>query len=468
MPGFADAYGINLPAIDQAVAQKRAYDQAFQQQGALQRFGAQAFAPDATDATRAQAISGLAAVDPAKAVQFQEVFMKMNDAQRQHAKDLNNIIGATAYSLKQLPPEQRAARLQSQIPDLVKSGISMDKIQSVDLSDAGLDGLVSQARTLDQMITQGNADRTFQAGRSDHADTMRHQGVMENIAIQNANKPISVSAGSTLIDPRTHQPIALPNGISGPEASPSNGLHGDEYLKTLSPQIQPQVRALVEGRMQFPSGYALKTPYWQNMLQAVSQYDPSFDAINYNARSKTRSDFTSGKSAQNIKALNTAIGHLGKLGEQIGGTVSTGGYPGATLVNAVGNEYNRASGDAGITNFEQTASALATELTNVFRGSGGAEADVTRYLGQLNSNASKEQKLGAVHNIVGLLNARLDAINERYKAGMGTTADVTQLLDPRAVETLKKWAEDGGGAPAASASGGGNVIHYDAQGNRVQ
>lgn len=218
MPGFADAYGINLPAIDQAVAQKRAYDQAFQQQGALQRFGAQAFAPDATDATRAQAISGLAAVDPAKAVQFQEVFMKMNDAQRQHAKDLNNIIGATAYSLKQLPPEQRAARLQSQIPDLVKSGISMDKIQSVDLSDAGLDSLVSQARTLDQQISQANTDRTFQAGRSDHADTMRHQQIQEDLSAaqladarsQHAferSKPISVPQGGTLYDPATGKAV---------------------------------------------------------------------------------------------------------------------------------------------------------------------------------------------------------------------------------------------------------------------
>jgi hypothetical protein len=44
--------------------------------------------------------------------------------------------------------------------------------------------------------------------------------------------------------------------------------------------------------MQFPNGPALKTPYWQNMLRNVAQFDPEFDAVNYNARSKTRADFT--------------------------------------------------------------------------------------------------------------------------------------------------------------------------------
>src|SRR5579872_2292770 len=89
--------------------------------------------------------------------------------------------------------------------------------------------------------------------------------------------------------------------------------HGEDFLKTLKPEVAAQVKALAEGRMAFPSGFALRSPYWQQMLQAVSQYDPTFDAVNYTARAKTRSDFTSGAAAKNVTSLNTVIGHLDEL-----------------------------------------------------------------------------------------------------------------------------------------------------------
>ena len=109
------------------------------------------------------------------------------------------------------------------------------------------------------------------------------------------------------------------NGILGASAQNSDQqndisqLHGDDYLKLLPTTRAQQVKALDEGRMQFPSGFALKSPYWQQMISAVIQYDPDFDAVNYNSRASTRKDFTSGKSADSITALNTAMSHLNNL-----------------------------------------------------------------------------------------------------------------------------------------------------------
>lgn len=229
---------------------------------------------------------------------------------------------------------------------------------------------------------------------------------------------------------------------------------GPQFLSTLNQSDQAQVRALTEGRMAFPTGKAAASPYWQQRLQWVSQYDPSFDAVNYNARAGTRRDFTSGSSSKNIKALNTAIGHLGQLGEQIDGTASHGGFPLATTVNAVENAYKRGRGDSGVTLFDQTAGALAGELTQVYRQSGGAEADIQRYLSELSPNASREQKRAAITNMVGLLKSRLDAINDQYTKGMGTTAQPLQVLDPHAQQVVAKFgpgSTDGGGG-----SGGNN------------
>lgn len=262
--------------------------------------------------------------------------------------------------------------------------------------------------------------------------------------------------------------------IPNPDApiSPTSKVNGPDFLKTLSPPEAALTKSLAEGRMAFPTGAALRSPYWQKALQNVANYDPTFDAVNYGARAATRKDFTSGKSSMNIKALNTAIGHVGELWDQIGGTASHGGngnvVPGATLLNSLGNAYERSRGASGITNYEQTAGAVAAELTQVFRGTGGAEADVKRYLGELNSNASLDQKQGAVRNIMKLLKSRLDAIGDQYSKGMGTTAQPLNLLDDHA---QKVWsAVSGGAAPGSTgappvagggippASGGGGPL----------
>ena len=92
-------------------------------------------------------------------------------------------------------------------------------------------------------------------------------------------------------------------------------MHGADLLSAIPPTMGNQVKALAEGRMAFPSGFALKTPYWQNMLKMVSQYDPNFDAVNYNARSKTRNWITSGQGATTVTALNTALGHAAGLAD---------------------------------------------------------------------------------------------------------------------------------------------------------
>lgn len=256
----------------------------------------------------------------------------------------------------------------------------------------------------------------------------------------------------------------IPGGPADPNKdAPKIGaspVSGQEYLKSLDPGTGSLVKALAEGRKSFPSGAALRSPYWQEMLTHVSNYDPGFDEVNYTSRSATRRDFTSGKAANNIRALNTAIGHLGHLSEQIDGTASHS----LTPINAIENTALRLTGDPGPTNFDATVSALAGELTAVYRGSGGAEADINRYIQQLSPNASKDQKVGTIRNIVGLLKSRLDALNDQYRQGMGTTAQQLQLLDPQAqliVHHLGGFddagAPDNGSTPPGAAPSGGGT-----------
>jgi hypothetical protein len=237
------------------------------------------------------------------------------------------------------------------------------------------------------------------------------------------------------------------------QTTATSDLSGDAYLATLDKPTGALVKALAEGRKSFPSGAALRNPYWQNILTHVSNFDPGFDETSYTQRAATRRSYFAGTGgpAKSIRALNTAIGHLGMLADQIDGTASHGFTP----LNYVENTASQVMGNHGPTQFKQTAENLASELTAVYREAGGAEADIDRYIGQLSPNASEEQKRSAIGNTVKLLKSKLDALNYQYSQGMGVAGkDLPVFLDKHAEEVFKNyavWADD----PSLDPSGDG-------------
>jgi hypothetical protein len=230
-----------------------------------------------------------------------------------------------------------------------------------------------------------------------------------------------------IIDPKG-KPIAAPSGAESGDLEPTlQGLTGDNLITKLTPAEGAQVKALAEGRMPFPSSFAISKPYWQRMLQLVSQYDPSFNAADYQSRAKTRADFTSGKSAQNITALNTVIGHLNDLDKAIDGL---GNYS-IPLNNYVAHKIAGATGtDSRVKTFQNAKTAVANELTRVFRGTGGAEADIKAWQSQLDDASSPASLRAVVHSMASLINSRLEALGEQYNQGMGHAQDPLRLLTP--------------------------------------
>ena len=222
-------------------------------------------------------------------------------------------------------------------------------------------------------------------------------------------------------------------------------IHGDELLKVLPNTVASQVKALSEGRMAFPAGFALKSPYWQKMITLVSQYDPSFDAVNYQARNATRKDFTQGKSADNITALNTAIAHLGTLAENFN-KMNNSRFP---LYNKVANAAGNALGNEAIQkNYAAVganAEAVAHELAKVFRTTGMSEAEIRAWKEKISENASPAQQAGIIQEAISLMEGRLNALTERYNQGMGTTKEPLQLLTLRSQNTIKKLLRVTGG-----------------------
>ena len=241
------------------------------------------------------------------------------------------------------------------------------------------------------------------------------------------------------VNPNTQEvkPIQTGNEASSPAAS---NINGDAFLQTLPKPLADQIKGYADGRLQFPSGFALKTPYFQKMLQYVAQYDPSFDAINYNSRSKARNDFTSGKSSQNITSFNTAIGHLDSLDKSVDelGNFNT---PVMTLLNAPANFIAKnvsPNFQARLKDFQAKKQAVVDELTRAFRGSGGNVHDIAGWERTISESDSPQALHKAVKAAIELLESRIGAIGDQYNRGMGKTSDPMRLLSPKAQAAIAR------------------------------
>lgn len=213
---------------------------------------------------------------------------------------------------------------------------------------------------------------------------------------------------------------------SKPAADTGSGLTGDAYLATLPPQRAATLKAIAEGRTAAPKP---GTKFGQALLEQVNQYDPSFDGANAQSRQKTRVDFTSGKSAVAVNALNTAMGHLIHLDDQAHDLGNFETMPG--LVNPIYNSMRVNSGNTALPAFDQTKQAAASEMRKVFAGAGGGNlTELEAWEKSLNSSLSYPQLHAAIANGVKLMGSRLDALKDQYTTGMQRSDQVPTFLKP--------------------------------------
>lgn len=219
------------------------------------------------------------------------------------------------------------------------------------------------------------------------------------------------------------------SGASGQSSGVPSGAHGI-------------AKAMIEGRIPLPSSFALKTPYWQQMMQLAQQIDPQFDATIWAQRNKTVQDFnaTGGKSRQNIMSIETAMNHtaaLKELSDKAGGVDNAWilNYP----LNAAHNAYLGATSDANRNAYNELAKTAADEIARATAGPGGStESDRKARLEAFSLNNSPEARTEALQTALQMLEGRLEPMAESYNNAMGTAKRPTELLSPNAQSSYMK------------------------------
>lgn len=196
------------------------------------------------------------------------------------------------------------------------------------------------------------------------------------------------------------------------------------------------VNAIAQGRMAMPTGFALRSPYWQDVIERVAKVNPWFDAGIYGARASARRTFASGPEARNVTAMNTLIGHLGTLDEAMGALENKD----LRLYNTVQNRLRKELGDERIAGFDTAKKAVASEAMRVFRQVGASTQEMQDWEAAITSSGSPAQMRVTIRTLGELLEKRIEAISQQFERTVGNGGNPAGI-DPKnrtLLDDLKK------------------------------
>lgn len=400
-------------------------------------------------------------------------------------------IGSLAQGILSAPPEQRpqlyeSARTQAATQGLLDQN-TLSRLPATYNAQAemALRNAAASAMTVSEQLTaahqeiqrkleeakfteQKRATGVAETGSAEaRAEVLRHNQAMEGFTANEPGKrvplPPAVFEQQKQLKMAGRETAGL-TPFSGTYSGTSAGqgvTHNEEVLKSLPQGTADLVRGIVDGRVPLPTGAAMRSAYWQNLLGYAMAYEPGFDATQWRVRLDTRVDFAKGKAAQNIRSLNTLVDHLGKLTDSIKQLDNWGvpvGNMAANMVTEVfgGDRLKR------IRKFETDYQAVVSEAVSVYKGTSATDQEI-EHLRQkaLTSTDSVAAQLASAKEIMNLAFGRLRALEDQYQNAFRRARDFRFLNDRSRAILKDKLGIDadaidnpGGAPPPVSAPAG--------------
>lgn len=232
-------------------------------------------------------------------------------------------------------------------------------------------------------------------------------------------------------------PFDISTALPVTQQNMPQSLTGEDYLKTLPPRVQPLIKKYANGELAI-TPQMTRTPAGASLLQAVTQYDPSFDATNYQKRQQTATAFSKGVQGNAIRAANQTLYHMGNLYQRAEDLNNFDILPGL-LNKPINYIEEKGFGDTRQGRYRASQQAVASELRKVFAAQGGGNLqELKDWEKAFDPNAGEKQQKEYIQNGVDLLRGALQSLESQYQAGMGLNKNMGDLLTPEARNTYEK------------------------------
>jgi len=219
----------------------------------------------------------------------------------------------------------------------------------------------------------------------------------------------------------------------------AQGVKGNDLFASMPAPLAAQIAAIVDHRAAPPARGSARA---DQMMQLIQMVDPTYDALAYGTKKGIETAFTSGRAGTTLKSLNVVQDHLSTFKEVADALKNDP----VQFVNAIKNKMATWGGAAAPTNFEAVKTVLADELTKAILGTAGALGDRQAMQVAINSANSPEQLAGAVETWQKLIAGQVKGMEDQYKSGHGSNAEVLKLFN-------RGKAAAAGATPAATKSG---------------
>jgi hypothetical protein len=225
--------------------------------------------------------------------------------------------------------------------------------------------------------------------------------------------------------------------------------------------IEANAKGIASGQLPPLSGFASKTPIGVQIMARVLEINPTYDAADFNTRSKTRTAnevaFTKGKQSDTLRAINVAHDHLDTW-EKAATALHNGDTQGFNKLAAyIGKQF----GVAAPTTLEAMAEIVGPEVIKGIVPGGGGVEERTKMVHNLGVGLAPGQQHGTAEGIRELLMGQAQGLKRQYLAGGGTEESFNKKLSQQLTERIA--ANDA----ARKKDKSGTVLRFDAQGNPI-
>ena len=368
-------------------------------------------------------------ISPAKGMALQKQITEWDTADLNKKKSILDLHAKKLEGLGQLAgtvTDQQSynAAIQSAVQNGLLEPAEAQQLAQQPYSPELVKGWQQQALTVQQQIE--NARKSLE-----DQETARHNKAMEGrvpVDQQEMSDWLAKNPGKGPADFMKYKSTMIPQFRFNLEGGGGGQLNSRQ---------QATVSAILEGRMAPPSSFALKTPYWQNVMGAVFEQDPQFSE----QRAQLRKAFTTGKQSSEINAINTAMGHVGVLGDAID-ALQNGNLRG---LNAIANRYGLETGSTPQAVFKTIVHRVGPELSKAYIGAGGSAGERGSDEKDFDENLAPQTLRANVGITAKLLRSKISSLENQWdqNRGPGMQSFEERFIMPEAARQLEKWAPQG-------------------------